>query len=68
MTQRYTGSVRLLDDGKHEAHYLSEDNNPAIITSETFKLVQLEKLRRSNVAKGKMLMKGKLQNTVQRAK
>ncbi len=51
--EKYTGSVLLFEDGKHEAHYLSEDNNPAIITSEIFKAVQLEKSHRSNVIKGK---------------
>lgn len=47
--EKYTGNVRLLDDGKHDAHYLAEDNNPAIISTETFKAVQIEKQHRSNV-------------------
>lgn len=49
--EKYTGNVRLLDDGKHDAHYLAEDNNPAIISTETFKAVQIEKQHRSNVTK-----------------
>lgn len=49
--EKYMGSVRLLDDGKHEAQYLSEDNNPAIISKETYQAVQIEKSHRSNVAK-----------------
>lgn len=50
--EKYTGSVRLLDNGKHEAVYLCEDNNPAIIPKETFQAVQIEKTKRSNVIKG----------------
>lgn len=38
------------DGIKHE-RYLSESNNPAIITKEVFEAVQQEKLRRSNVEK-----------------
>lgn len=26
--EKYTGNVRLLDDGKHDVLYLAEDNNP----------------------------------------
>jgi DNA invertase Pin-like site-specific DNA recombinase len=50
--EKYIGTVRLLNSGKYEAHYLSENNNPAIISAETFNAVQLEKQRRSNVIKG----------------
>lgn len=50
--EKYTGSVRLLDNGKHEVVYLCEDNNPAIISKETFQAVQIEKTKRSNVIKG----------------
>jgi len=50
--EKYKGNVRLLDDGKHESYYLSENNNPAIISKEMFQAVQLEKQRRSNVTKG----------------
>lgn len=50
--QKYKGNVRLLDDGKHESYYLSENNNPAIISKEMFQAVQFEKQRRSNVTKG----------------
>ena len=47
--EKYAGNVRLLDDGKHEAYYLSEDNNPAIISKEMFQAIQIEKQHRSNV-------------------
>ena len=50
--EKYIGNVRLLDDGKHEAYYLSEDNNPAIISKEIFQAVQIEKQNRSNITKG----------------
>lgn len=50
--EKYKGNVRLLDDGKHESYYLSENNNPAIISKEMYQAVQLEKQRRSNVTKG----------------
>ncbi len=50
--EKYMGNVRLLDNGKHSACYLAEDNNPAIISKETFRAVQLKKQRRSNVTKG----------------
>lgn len=49
--EKYIGNVRLLDDGKHDAYYLAEDNNPAIISKETYQAVQIEKQRRSNVTK-----------------
>ena len=47
--EKYTGDVRLLKTGKSEVHYLATDNNPAIISKETFKAVQIEKGRRSNI-------------------
>ena len=47
--EKYTGTVRLLNSGNRDTHYLSEDNNPAIISTETFKAVQIEKSYRSNV-------------------
>ena len=47
--EKYTGDVRLLKTGKNEVHYLATDNNPAIISKETFEAVQIEKMRRSNV-------------------
>ena len=50
--EKYTGNVRLLNDGKHDAHYLAQDNNPMIISKETFQAVQIEKQHRSNVATG----------------
>jgi hypothetical protein len=49
--EKYIGNVRLLDNGKHDLCYLSEDNNPAIISKETFQAVQIEKQHRSNVVK-----------------
>lgn len=50
--EKYAGNVRLLKSGKSEVHYLTSDNNPAIISSETFEEVQIEKVRRSNIMKG----------------
>ena len=41
--EKYTGNAQLLYDGKHGAHYLAEDNNPVIISKETFQAVQIEK-------------------------
>ena len=35
--EKYIGNVRLLDDGKHDLYYLSEKNNPAIISNEIFR-------------------------------
>jgi DNA invertase Pin-like site-specific DNA recombinase len=50
--EKYIGIVRLLNSGKYEAHYISEDSNPSIISDEQFKAVQIEKANRSNVIKG----------------
>ncbi|NMA64759.1 MAG: recombinase family protein [Clostridiaceae bacterium] len=47
--EKYTGTVRLLDSDKHEVHYMSENNNPSIISKEIFQAVQIEKAHRSNV-------------------
>lgn len=47
--EKYTGNVRLLDNGKHDLCYFAEGNNPAIISNETFQAVQIEKQHRSNV-------------------
>ena len=49
--EKYIGNVRLLKSGKSEVHYLASNNNPAIISSERFEAVQIEKARRSNVIK-----------------
>lgn len=49
--EKYIGNVRLLKSGNSEIHYLASDNNPTIISSETFESVQIEKVRRSNVTK-----------------
>lgn len=51
--EKYTGDVALLKNGNGEKYYLSEENNPAIISKEIFKAVQLEKSHRSNIVKGK---------------
>ena len=50
--EKYTGNVHLLDNGKHDAYYRAENNNPAVISKETFQAVQLEKQNRSNLIKG----------------
>ena len=50
--EKYTGNVRLLDNGKHDAYYRAENNNPVIISKETFQAVQIEKQHRSNVTEG----------------
>lgn len=50
--EKYIGNVRLLDNGKHDLCYLSEENNPAIISKETFQADQIEKQHRSNVIEG----------------
>lgn len=50
--EKYTGNVRLLDDGKHGFYYKAEGNNAAIIYKETFQAVKLEKQHRSNVTQG----------------
>ena len=47
--EKYTGEVRLLKSSSSEVLYLSQDNNPAIISEEVFKAVQIEKSKRSNV-------------------
>lgn len=49
--EKYTGDVKLLKSGKSDVLDLLSDNNPAIISKETFEAVQIEKARRSNVMK-----------------
>lgn len=49
--EKYIGTVRLLNSGKNEVHYVSENNNPSIISDEKFQAVQIEKSCRSNVVK-----------------
>lgn len=49
--EKYTGDVELLKSSKNEIHYLASENNPVIISKESFKAVQTEKARRSNVVK-----------------
>lgn len=48
--EKYTGDVRLLKSRESETQYLSSDNNPAIVSKETFGAVQIEKAKRSNVS------------------
>lgn len=60
--EKYSGNVRLLDDGNHDSYYFSEENNPAIISKEIFKAVQIEKQHRSNVTKSKMVIIEKVKN------
>jgi len=50
--EKYTGNVRLLDNGKHDFYYKAEGNNPVIISNEIFQAVQIEKQHRSNVIDG----------------
>lgn len=47
--EKYTGTVRLLNSGKHEMQYVSENNNPAIVSFKIFQDVKIEKKRRSNI-------------------
>ena len=49
--EKYTGDVKLLKSDKSDVHYLASENNPAIISMETFEAVQIEKGWRSNVVK-----------------
>lgn len=51
--EKYTGNVRLFDSEKREVQYLSENNHQAIISTEIFQAVQIEKKERSNVNKNK---------------
>ena len=51
--EKYTGNVRLFDSEKRDVQYVSENNHPAIISTETFQAVQMEKMKRSNVNRGK---------------
>ncbi len=50
--EKYIGDVHLLDKGEYEDHYLSKNNNPAIVSKETFQAVQIEKAFRSNITRG----------------
>ncbi len=50
--EKYTGNVRLLDNGNHDSYYLAEGNHPSIITKEMYQAVQIEKQHRSNVIEG----------------
>lgn len=41
--EKYMGDVKLLKSGKSEVHYLSSDNNPAIIQKELLRMCRLRK-------------------------
>lgn len=64
--EKYIGNVRLLKSRKGEVQYLASDNNPVIISLETFEAVQIEKVRRSNVTKDENGSPERIRNTVQR--
>ena len=49
--EKYTGDVKLFKSGKSDVQYMASENNPAIISKETFEAVQIEKGRRSNIVK-----------------
>ncbi len=68
--EKYTGTVRLLDNGKHDSYYRAENNNPAIISKETFQAVQIEKQHRSNVIEDEegRMRKSKKKQLAQRSK
>jgi site-specific DNA recombinase len=66
--EKYTGTVRLLDNGKHDSYYQAENNNPAIVSKETFQAVQIEKQHRSNVIEDEKGSKRKAKNTVRRSR
>lgn len=46
---KYAGNVILLKKNLNSERFLSKKNHPAIISEETFKAVQIEKGRRSNI-------------------
>lgn len=64
--EKYTGSVRLLDNGKHGVVNLCEDNNPAIISKETFQAVQIEKTKEAISLKDENGVQRKEKNIVQK--
>lgn len=66
--EKYMGNVWLLDNGKHEAVYLCEDNQPAITSKEKFQAVQIEKTKRSNVIKDENGVQRKRKNIVRKSK
>lgn len=47
--EKYMGNARLMKSSNDGEQYLSEGNNPVIISEETFKAVQIEKKHRSNI-------------------
>lgn len=46
---KYAGNVILFNKSLNSERYLSKKNHPAIISEETFKAVQIEKDRTSNI-------------------
>lgn len=40
--EKYIGTVRLLNSGKSEVHYVSENNHPTIIKDEVFRMYRLK--------------------------
>ena len=50
--EKYTGNVILLKKSLHSERFLSKKKHSAIISEKTFKAVQLEKGRRSNIVVG----------------
>ncbi|MEI3345415.1 MAG: recombinase family protein [Dialister hominis] len=57
--EKYTGNVILLKKTLNSERFLSKKNHPAIISEETFKAVQIEKGRRSNIVVGEDSVKRK---------
>lgn len=49
--EKYVGRARLLDSVSGDVEYLVEENNPPIISTNTFNRVQEEKKKRSNIIK-----------------
>lgn len=49
---KFAGNVILLRKSLNSERFLSKKSHPAIISEETFKAVQIEKGRRSNVVVG----------------
>lgn len=49
VNEKYIGNVVLLNNGNYKTAYKFEENNPSIIDSELFDVVQIMKAERSNV-------------------
>lgn len=50
--EKYTGNVKLMKYRNSDVQYLTEDNNPAIISKKIFEIVQVEKAKRSSIVEG----------------